>query len=581
MPKDKIFLSLVFATLKNISAFLNYNEISRYNEITLYKQRNFVILSIMTSEIPFQSINSLIVRKSPLQETLKAIVSQVSSYEDIALVRIWLIDKGDICETCVMRAECPNQEKCLHLTASEGNAQNGEKNWLETNGRFQRFPIGVRKIGLTAQSDKPLLLNNLDKENTDWIVKKDWIKKENIIGFVAFPLKFEDDILGVIGVFSRQNIKKKSFDWLKIYAEQASIAIANARAFEEIEKLRQKLEDENDYLKEEIQEVSQHKFLIGKSPVWAKILQQIELVGTSDATVLLTGESGTGKEMVARALHEASLRKNAPLVKVNCAAISNELFESEFFGHIKGAFTGAFKDRIGRFQLADGGTIFLDEIGELPLQMQGKLLRVLQEKQFERVGEDRTRTVDVRVIAATNRDLWAEVEAGNFRQDLFYRLSVFPIHLPPLRERIEDIEPLTQHFLRQFSAKMHCEVFKLTDDDIKKLQSYSYPGNVRELQNIVERAIILAQCNRLNFTMPQVLNRMIVTENDEISVKKSILTYEELKDLERENIIQALQKSSYRIYGNEGAAEILGSKPTTLISRIKALEIPMRPNLFN
>ncbi len=241
--------------------------------------------------------------------------------------------------------------------------------------------------------------------------------------------------------------------------------------------------------------------------------------------------------------------RDKPLVKVNCAAISNELFESEFFGHIKGAFTGAFKDRTGRFQLADGGTIFLDEIGELPLQMQGKLLRVLQEKQFERVGEDRTRTVDVRIIAATNRDLWAEVEAGNFRQDLFYRLSVFPIHLPPLRERLEDIEPLTEHFLRQFASKMHCEIFKLTAEDIKKLQSYSYPGNVRELQNIVERAIILAQCNRLNFTMPQVLNRMIVSELKKKDVRKSILTYQELRDLERENIIHSLQKSNYKIYG--------------------------------
>lgn len=531
----------------------------------------------MTSEIPFQSINSLIIRKSPLQETLKAIVSQVSSYEDIALVRIWLIDKGDICENCVMRAECPNQEKCLHLTASEGNTKTGEKIWSEIEGGFKRFPIGVRKIGFVGENGKSVYLDNLQTTKNAWIVREDWIKAEKVDGFAAHPLKFQDDILGVIAVFSRKNISTESFEWLRVFAEQASIAIANARAFEEIEKLRQKLEDENDYLKEEIEETAQHKFLIGKSPVWAKILQQIELVGTSDATVLITGESGTGKEMVARALHEASPRKNAPLVKVNCAAISNELFESEFFGHIKGAFTGAFKDRIGRFQLADGGTIFLDEIGELPLRMQGKLLRVLQEKQFERVGEDRTRTVDVRVVAATNRDLWAEVEAGNFRQDLFYRLSVFPIHLPPLRERLEDIEPLTKHFLTQFAAKMHCEVFKLTDDDIKKLQSYSYPGNVRELQNIVERAIILARCNRLNFTLPQVLNRMIVTENEEVTPKNSILTYLELKTLERENIIQALQKSGYRIYGKEGAAEILGSKPTTLISRIKALEIPMRP----
>ena len=383
--------------------------------------------------------------------------------------------------------------------------------------------------------------------------------------------------MGVIAIFCRKNISQESFEWLRVYAEQASIAIANARAFEEIEKLRQKLADENDYLKEEIEETKQHKFLIGKSPVWAKILQQIELVGTSDATVLLTGESGTGKEMVARALHEASPRRNQPLVKVNCAAITSELFESEFFGHIKGAFTGAFKDRLGRFQLADGGTIFLDEIGELPLQMQGKLLRVLQEKQFERVGEDRTRTVDVRVIAATNRDLWAEVESGNFRQDLFYRLSVFPIHLPPLRERIEDIEPLTKHFLDKFASKMQCEVFKLTSDDLKTLENYSYPGNVRELENIIERAIILAKCERLDISMPQVLNQMIPKGNHEVALGSEILTYEDLKNLERENIIQALLKTSFKIYGNDGAAEILGSKPTTLASRIKALKIPMRP----
>ncbi len=531
----------------------------------------------MSPEIAFNSINELIVRKSPVKETLSAITSQMLKHEDVALARIWLVDKGDICDNCVMRPVCPNQNSCLHLTASDGRNLSGETEWSNIGGRFQRFPFGVRKIGHVADTGESVFLDNLRTSKSSWIADQDWINNEHIDGFAAHPLKFQDDILGVIAVFSRKNISQESFEWLRVYAEQASIAIANARAFEEIEKLRQKLEDENVYLKEEIEETGQHKFLIGKSPVWTKILQQIELVGTSDATVLLTGESGTGKEMVARALHETSPRRDQPLVRVNCAAISNELFESEFFGHIKGAFTGAFKDRTGRFQLADGGTIFLDEIGELPLQMQGKLLRVLQEKQFERVGEDRTRTVDVRIFAATNRDLWAEVEAGNFRQDLFYRLSVFPIHLPPLRERLEDIEPLTKHFLTQNAAQMHCEVFKLTDDDIKTLQSYSYPGNVRELQNIVERAIILARCNRLNFTMPQVLNRMIVTENRDVPAENSILTYQDLKNLERENIIQALQKTNYKIYGNGGAAEILGSKPTTLISRIKALQIPMRP----
>lgn len=543
------------------------------NDMSLRKQRHIVTVKIMLSEIAFNSINELIVRKSPMSETLQAITSQMMKDEEIALARIWLVDKGDICETCVLRKECPNQESCLHLTASKGRNIKGMSDWSDLNGNFSRIPIGIRKVGYVGKSGESVYLSDLLTTKSSWIANEDWIKAENIDGFAAHPLRFQDDILGVIAVFSRKNISQESFQWLRVYAEQASIAIANARAFEEIEKLRQKLEDENDYLKEEIEETAQHKFLIGKSPVWAKILQQIELVGTSEATVLLTGESGTGKEMVARALHEASLRRKKPLVKVNCAAISNELFESEFFGHIKGAFTGAFKDRLGRFQLADGGTIFLDEIGELPLQMQGKLLRVLQEKQFERVGEDRTRTVDVRIIAATNRDLWAEVESGNFRQDLFYRLSVFPIHLPPLRERLEDIEPLARHFLKQYNGKD----FSLTDNDIKTLQNYSYPGNVRELQNIVERAIILANCNRLNFTMPQVLNRMIVTETPEITSEKSILTYQDLKNLERENIIKALQKTNFKIYGIGGAAEVLGSKPTTLISRIKALQIPTRP----
>lgn len=533
----------------------------------------------MISAMPFNSINSLILRKSPLEETLQSIVSQVSSYEDIALVRIWLIDKGDICESCVMRPECPNQEKCLHLTASVGNSKNGEKIWQETDGQFKRFPIGVRKIGLTAQSAKPLLLEHLDKNDVDWIVKKDWIKTEKITGFVSFPLKFQDDVLGVIGVFSRKDISKDSFEWLRVYAEQASIAIANARAFEEIEKLRQKLEDENEYLKEEIEEASQHKFLIGVSPVWKKIIKQIELVGDSEASVLITGESGTGKELIARALHDASGRKDKPLVKVNCAAITAELFESEFFGHVKGAFTGAFTERAGRFQVADGGTIFLDEIGEIPLNLQGKLLRVLQEQQFERVGEDKTRSVDVRVIAATNKNLEEEVEKGNFRQDLFFRLSVFPINVPPLRDRIEDVEPLTKHFLKQIAKKMNCKVFNLTKQDINILKNYWYPGNVRELQNIVERAMILAQCERLNFQMPEVLNQMIVKENVGREVKQPILSYGELKKLERENIIRALQESNYKIYGTGGAAEILGSKPTTLISRIKSLKIPMRPKL--
>lgn len=330
--------------------------------------------------------------------------------------------------------------------------------------------------------------------------------------------------------------------------------------------------------------------LIGKSPAWQKVLQQIELVASSNATVFITGESGTGKELVAKAIHAKSPRCHRPLVAVNCAAIAPELFESEFFGHAKGAFTGAHKDRVGRFGIADGGTIFLDEVGEIPLALQGKLLRILQEGQYERVGEERLRNVDVRVIAATNRDPAKEVEAGRFRQDLFYRLSVFPIRLAPLRERLEDVPLLAEHFLQKMNWRDRCKVsLQLSDDNVQALQNYHYPGNVRELENIMERAGILANCYLYRLSVEQILDAMLLSEQrrqmnsvtgqpSELSAQPpKILTYAELKEAERKNVIAALQATNYRIYGAGGAAELLGVKPTTLASRIKALQIPLRP----
>ncbi|CAN5514631.1 sigma 54-interacting transcriptional regulator [soil metagenome] len=535
----------------------------------------------MERDLLFSSINNLIARKNPLSDTLRTIVTQLAGRDGIGLARIWLIGRGDICSKCPMRAECPDQERCLHLTASEGGDLQGKQKWNSTSGRFSRIPIGVRKVGSVAQAGNSVLIDELHIGTSDWIVDKEWVKQEGIVGFAAHPLRFQDDVLGVLAVFSRETINPKSFEWLRAYADQASVAIANARAFEELERLRQALEDENEYLREEVTETSGHKFLIGKSPVWQKVLQQIDMVGTSDATVLITGESGTGKELVARAIHEASNRSSKPLIKVNCAAISSELFESEFFGHAKGAFTGAVRDRAGRFQVADGGTIFLDEIGEVPLALQGKLLRVLQEKQFERVGEDRTRTVDVRVVTATNRNLADEVQKGNFREDLYYRLSVFPIGLPPLRDRTEDVEALASHFLKQFSPKSSGKELSLSTADLAILKSYSYPGNVRELQNIIERAVIVGRCDRLNFTLPEIFSRIVPTGNDDASkveVAEAVVKgYSELKDLERQFVTETLKKTNYKIYGDAGAAAILDIKPTTLISRIKAMNIPMRP----
>jgi formate hydrogenlyase transcriptional activator len=330
--------------------------------------------------------------------------------------------------------------------------------------------------------------------------------------------------------------------------------------------------------------------LIGASAEWRKVLQQIELVASSNATVLITGELGTGKEVVAKAIHTKSARRQHPLVKVNCAAIAPDLFESEFFGHVKGAFTGAHKDRTGRFGLADSGTIFLDEVGEIPLALQSKLLRVLQEGHYERVGEDRTRKVDVRVIAATNHDLGKEVEEGRFRQDLFYRLSVFPIHVAPLRDRLEDVPLLAEHFMRKLNWRDRTNLpVRLNEQNVSALLHYHYPGNVRELENIIERAGILTHCFLYKLTVQQILDAMLLSEQRrQLDAKdplvpdphqpKKIMTYAEMKDLERENLISALQATNYRIYGAGGAAELLGLKPTTLASRIKALQIPLRPN---
>ncbi len=270
-------------------------------------------------------------------------------------------------------------------------------------------------------------------------------------------------------------------------------------------RLREELERERDYLREEVNVSMNFGRIVGKSPALKHTLSQVEAVAQTPANVLVLGESGVGKELVAREIHARSPRAAAPLVKVNCASIPKELFESEFFGHVKGAFTGAHRDRVGRFQLADGGSIFLDEVGEIPLELQGKLLRVLQESEFERVGDDITRSVDVRVIAATNRNLEELVVAGNFREDLFYRLSVFPIEVPALRNRPEDLIQLAQHFLETICNDFGRPPFKLTRSQAALISAYDWPGNVRELKNVIERAVILSKGNilRLDLSMPQ------------------------------------------------------------------------------
>src|ERR1041385_2323224 len=332
-------------------------------------------------------------------------------------------------------------------------------------------------------------------------------------------------------------------------------------------KERKSLEFENEYLQEEIR--GNYRDIIGESPALKKILAQIEMVAPTNASVLILGESGTGKELVARGIHERSPRKDAPLVRVNCASVPRELFESEFFWHTRGAFTGAVKDRVGRFELAHGGTLFLDEIGEVPLELQSKLLRVLQEGQFEKVGEDRTRTVDVRIIAATNRDLETEVKAGRFRQDLYYRLSVFPIEVPPLRDRAEDIPALAHHFLQQSARKLGAAAPRLTPAQLKELQTYDWPGNVRELQNVIERAVIRARNGRLDLDLrPAVRAAGRAPRQSDSGPRLAPTSFHDLKQQERAFILEALARTRGKIYGPDGAAALLGLKPTTLSSKV-------------
>ena len=279
-------------------------------------------------------------------------------------------------------------------------------------------------------------------------------------------------------------------------------AIAHARAFEEIQRLKLQLEQQNAYLQEEVVEAKAFGTLVGQSAALQQVVSQIDMVAPTDASVLITGETGTGKELVAHEIHQRSSRRGRPLIRVNCASIPKELFESEFFGHVKGAFTGAIRDRAGRFEAADGGTLFLDEIGEVPMDLQAKLLRVLQEKRYERVGEDRTRHADVRIVGATNRDLKKEAAAGRFREDLYYRLSVFPIQVAPLRDRKEDIPPLAKHFIDLSVRELRSPKPRLTRAGVAKLQSYDWPGNIRELRNVIDRAVILARGGALDFDLP-------------------------------------------------------------------------------
>lgn len=403
---------------------------------------------------------------------------------------------------------------------------------------------------------------------------------EGIQSYCVVPLVAMGKSIGTFAVWSETDNRYTESDaeLLREVANQVALAIANMKSYEEIASLKAQLEKDCVYLQEEIR--CEHNFeeIVGDSPALLTLLRQVDQVAPADSTVLIYGETGTGKELIARAIHDRSHRKNRPLVKVNCSAISAGLVESELFGHAKGAFTGAFERRVGRFELADGGTIFLDEVGELPLDTQVKLLRVLQEREFEPVGSNRSVRVDVRIICATNRNLEEAIAAGTFRSDLYYRLNVFPLEVPPLRERRADIDQLAKFFVSRFARKLGKNITGISETATEKLLSYSWPGNIRELQNIIERALILSsgpilelENDLASIPAPPVYNEPpLEVEAVPYADQPPLKT---LQEVERAHILAVLQQTHGVIEGSNGAAKTLGMHPNTLRHRMEKLGI--------
>jgi formate hydrogenlyase transcriptional activator len=500
-----------------------------------------------------------------LDELLRTVVVRLCEYPDVALARIWLKQPGDICTNCPMRSECPDQTRCLHLVASAGRSLDGVTEWSHIDGQFRRVPLGAWKVGLIAAKAEAIEVPDFDLDRK-WLAVPEWAQAEDIHGFSGQPLMHDGDCLGVLAVFFRIRLRGDLASWLRMIADHVAAAVANARAFEEIERLRAELASANVYLREEVG--ASHAFgdILGSSPALTKVLQQVEMVAPTGSTVLIRGETGTGKELVARALHDMSPRQGRTLVKLNCAAIPTGLLESELFGHEKGAFTGAVSQKVGRFELANKGTLFLDEVGDIPLELQPKLLRVLQEQEFERLGGTKTIKVDVRLVAATHLDLAAMVADGRFREDLYYRLNVFPVMLPPLRERRDDIPHLVRHFTQEFARRMGRRIKTIPSSVIDALVQYRWPGNVRELQNVIERAVILCSGPSLQVSPGDLQSRTAQTP-------LSSPTPVTLADAERQHILGALRETDWVLGGDKGAAARLGIKRSTLQKKMQRLGI--------
>ena len=422
--------------------------------------------------------------------------------------------------------------------------------------------------GLIWRTQEPLITSNLD-ELKQWPRFLERMQEYGVQSYCWLPLTTARRRLGALVFTSKQpgTYDRSDKRFLQLITTQVAVAVENALAFEEIEALKDKLAKEKAYLEEEVR--TEHNFgdIIGENAALRTILKQVETVAPTDSTVLIRGETGTGKELIARAVHDLSERKSRTFVKLNCAAIPTGLLESELFGHEKGAFTGAISQRIGRFELAHRGTLFLDEVGDIPLELQCKLLRVLQEQEFERLGGTKTISVDVRLVAATNRDLAEMISQGRFRSDLYYRLNIFPILLPPLRERLDDIPRLVRHFTQSYARRMGRRIETIPSSVMDALVRYPWPGNVRELQNVIERAVILSK--GLTLDVPPADLQMAPAPAASPTPTPSVT----LTDAEREHILGALRDTNWVLGGPKGAAARLGMKRSTLHWKMKKLAI--------
>jgi formate hydrogenlyase transcriptional activator len=429
------------------------------------------------------------------------------------------------------------------------------------------IPIEGSHPGEAFRTGKPLLKKRHELEGEGSPEHYQRVAGEGVQSGCLLPLVSRGRTLGVLalGRLQENAFDEDEVEFLSQVASQVAIAVENALAYGEIADLRDKLAQEKLYLEDEIRGEIDFEGIVGQSSALRQVLQLVDTVAPSDSTVLLFGETGTGKELIARAIHDRSRRKGRTLVKLNCAAIPTGLLESELFGHERGAFTGAIAQKIGRLELADQGTLFLDEVGDIPLELQPKLLRALQEREFERLGSTRTKKVDVRLVAATNRNLEKMIAEEKFRSDLYYRLNVFPIQIPPLRERPEDIPLLVRYFAQKYARRMEKEIESVPAASMKKLTRWHWPGNIRELENLIERAVILTRGSALEVPVSDLGNG---------SVEKAVARMPDSN--QREQFLRILRETRGRVGGSDGAAARLGLKRTTLISRMKKLGIDPR-----